>query len=101
MPGGFVDLGESTEEAAQREVREEIGIDIQQGELVGVYSRSTDRIVVIVYTAHALGTPVPTEEALEVRAFDPTDIPWEELAFWSDDRALRDVLGTRSSSPPS
>jgi ADP-ribose pyrophosphatase YjhB (NUDIX family) len=101
MPGGFVDLGESTEAAARRETREEIGIEVEIGRLVGVYSRGTDRIVVITYTARALGTPVPTEEALEVRAFDPTDIPWEELAFWSDDRALRDCLATRPSSPVS
>ena len=77
------------------------GSTSSSAELVGVYSRSTDRIVVVVYKARALGTPVPTEEALEVRAFDPTDIPWDELAFWSDDRALRDCLAMRSSSSPS
>ena len=98
MPGGFVDLGESVEEAAKREAREEIGIDVRLEQLTGVYSRSTDRIVVVVYEARALGTPVPMEEALEVRAFEPTTIPWDELAFWSDDRALRDCLATRSSS---
>ena len=32
------------------------------------------------------------EEALEVRAFVPSEIPWKDLAFWSDERALRDDL---------
>jgi 8-oxo-dGTP diphosphatase len=98
MPGGFVDLGESVEDAAIRETKEELNIDIAVTSLVGVYSRSTDRIVVVVYAARTEGTPTRTEEALEVRAFRPTTIPWDQLAFWSDGRALRDSLGLTAGS---
>jgi 8-oxo-dGTP diphosphatase len=98
MPGGFVDLGESVEDAAIRETNEEIGVDITLQQLVGVYSRSTDRIVVVVYAARTEGTPTRTEEALEVQAFRPTTIPWDELAFWSDGRALRDYLNLTAAS---
>jgi len=38
VPGGFIELGESTEEAGRREVFEETGIEIGKLDLVGVFS---------------------------------------------------------------
>jgi 8-oxo-dGTP diphosphatase len=92
FPGGFVDLGESVEHAARRETREELGIEIELGPVVGVYSRPEERVVLIVYQATTENTPQTSEEATEVRAFHPDEIPWDELAFWSTDQALRDHL---------
>lgn len=92
FPGGFVDLGESVPEAARRETDEELGIAIELGGLVGVYSRAEDRVVSIVYRALALGQPCITPEAVEVRAFALGQIPWHELAFWSTEVALRDAF---------
>jgi ADP-ribose pyrophosphatase YjhB (NUDIX family) len=92
FPGGFVDLGETVEEAARREAKEELDIAIELGALVGVYSRAEERTVLIVYAARAIERPRTTEEALEVRGFDRDDIPWDELAFWSTHDALRDFL---------
>jgi ADP-ribose pyrophosphatase YjhB (NUDIX family) len=100
FPGGFVDLGESVEDAARREVREELEIDIELGGVVGVYSRAEDRVVLVVYAARALGEPRTTEEATEVRAFHPHELPWDELAFWSTERALRDALGQTTADGP-
>jgi ADP-ribose pyrophosphatase YjhB (NUDIX family) len=92
FPGGFVDLGESVEDAAHRETREELEIGIELTGLVGVYSQPDSPIVLVVFAATTKEAPRTTEEASEVRTFDPAGLPWDELAFWSTSQALRDFL---------
>jgi hypothetical protein len=57
-----------------------------------VYSRPDERVVLIVFAARPLGIPRTTPEATEVCAFGRDEIPWDELAFWSTEQALRDAL---------
>jgi hypothetical protein len=59
-------------------------------------------VVLIVYAATARGSAELSAEALEVRAFAPDELPWDELAFPTDEQALRDLLTrpTRSATPP-
>jgi ADP-ribose pyrophosphatase YjhB (NUDIX family) len=99
FPGGFVDLGESVEQAAVREAREELQIGIELGPLVGIYSRAEDRVILVVFEATTAEAPRTTPEATEVRAFGLDELPWDALAFWSTEAALRDLVRTRGARP--
>ena len=77
--------------AAVREAMEELEIDIELGPLIGLYSRADERVVLAVYRATTGQVPQTTDEATEVRAFAPDELPWDELAFWSTELALKEL----------
>jgi hypothetical protein len=77
---------------------EELHIAVELHQVVGVYSRPDSPIVLIVYAATTTDEPRTSEEASEVAVVDPAGIPWEELAFWSTELALRDYLSAPSPS---
>ncbi|MBI1885635.1 MAG: NUDIX hydrolase [Chloroflexi bacterium] len=99
FPGGFMEIDESVEECAAREALEETGVTVRIDGLVGVYSRpgpAGPGIVSIVYRGKVTGGPIsPGREALEVRWFVPSEIPWDGLAYETTRWALRDWLESK------
>ncbi len=94
FPGGFVDPGETLEAAAVRETMEEVNLKVRPAGILNVYSYPGRPVIVIVYRVEILGGELKAgDEALEVAAFAPAQIPWKELAFPSTRDALRDFLG--------
>ena len=94
FPGGYVDVGESPAAAALRETREEVGMRVELGRVLGVYADPANPIAaVVVYLAKpGIEEASVTDEATEVRYFAPSDIPWHEIAFITTHDALRDWL---------
>ncbi|MFO7627332.1 MAG: bifunctional hydroxymethylpyrimidine kinase/phosphomethylpyrimidine kinase [Candidatus Fermentibacteraceae bacterium] len=89
LPGGFMDLDETPEECARRELQEETGLTADSMELAGADRDSTAYGGVALYVFRATGlhgTPVPGDDASEVLWLAPCDIP--PLAFPAHDRVL-------------
>jgi ADP-ribose pyrophosphatase YjhB (NUDIX family) len=76
LPGGGMEEGETVDEALRREVYEETGLEVEVGQLVGVYSKPQKQEVVLTFRCDVHnGEPHETDETLECRYFVPDALP--------------------------
>lgn len=84
LPGGFVDYGESLEEAAIREAKEETNLEVKlEGQFHTYSDPSRDprhHSISTVYLAKAKGRPEARDDAIEIGIFNESNLP-EEIAF--------------------
>ncbi len=76
LPGGFVEVGETVEQAAVREAAEETGLAVELARLVGVYSEPErdprGHNVSVAFLARVLGGELSAStDASEVSVLDP------------------------------
>jgi 8-oxo-dGTP diphosphatase len=91
MPGGFLEQGEQPDEAVRRELREEIGLEVEAIKLVMTRAFKSPRQVEIIFTCRAAGNPEQLNFEIQKAAwFVPADLP---SALSRDQRELiRKVL---------
>lgn len=84
VPGGFVDVGETVENAAIREAKEETGLDVTLTALLGIYSNPNrdprGHTVTACYVAEAHGLPQAADDAKNCGLFSFDNLP-QLLAF--------------------
>jgi 8-oxo-dGTP diphosphatase len=94
LPGGYVDYGESLEEAAVREAREETSLDVKLVRQFHSYSDpsrdSRQHTITMVFIGRAEGEPAAADDAKEVGVFTREDLP-RDLAF-DHEQILRDYF---------
>lgn len=97
LPGGFVDVGETVEEAALRETKEETNLDVELVRQFHVYSNpnrdTRGHSVSVVFVARGWGEPKAASDAKNIGVFHEGNLP-PEICF--DHRLiLRDYFTSR------
>jgi ADP-ribose pyrophosphatase YjhB (NUDIX family) len=98
FPAGFMENGETTQDAARRESVEEALAEVEVGSLLAVvHVLHADQVHVMFRARLAEPRFGAGPESLEVALVDEADIPWQDIAFRSVDFALRRYFDDRRS----
>ena len=102
IPGGFVEYGESLEEAAAREAKEETTLEVKLTKQFHTYSDPNRdprfHCISTVYIGKAKGTPEAKDDAAEIGIFNQSNLP-DKIAF-DHRKILRDYFKSKSPSSP-
>ena len=93
LPAGFLENGETVAAGAVRETLEEASARVEVGELYTMISLPQISQIYMMFRARLVDLDFgPGPESLEVRLFREDEIPWEEMAFRTIGRTLRNYF---------
>jgi NAD+ diphosphatase len=102
LPGGFLDPGESIEQAAKREIQEELGVVVDNLDYLGSYPNIYEYEGILYNTCDVIlvtrVSNLPTdfsEEVKEIKLLKPEEIDLNKIAFESTMRAVSDYIGSK------
>lgn len=99
LPAGFMENGETLEQAANRESSEEANANLEDIQLYTMVSLPHINQIYVMYLAKLIDLDFsPGEESLEVSLFQEKDIPWDALAFRTIDFTLKRFFEDRKKA---
>ena len=99
IPGGYVEIGETLQEGAMREAREEAHAQCTGLRLLAIYNLPMFSEVYVLFSGRLAHPEVaPGPESLEVQLVAPENIDWQSLAFPMVREGLRHWLKPQQDS---
>ena len=99
LPCGFLELNESIETGALRELKEETGAEMNIDYLHTIYSVLPSGQVYLIFKGSLVSDRVVlTTESTEIEFFEIDKIPWKDIAFSSNEFALKKYIEDLDSS---
>ncbi len=83
LPGGFLEYEETPESGIKREVKEELGLNVEVGRIIGVYRIDNDPRGIhldMIFIGKIQGEPQANEELMEWRYFNQNELP-SQIAY--------------------
>jgi ADP-ribose pyrophosphatase YjhB (NUDIX family) len=98
VPAGFMENGETLQQAAARESHEEALVEVEIGSMLSiVHVLHAHQVHVFFRATMSKNEHGPGPESLETVLVHPEDIPWSDLAFPSTEFSLRRYLEDRAA----
>jgi ADP-ribose pyrophosphatase YjhB (NUDIX family) len=98
VPAGFMENGETMQQAAARECHEEALAKVEVGSLLAVVNVTHAHQVHVMFRARMISPEfAPGPESLEVKLVTEDEIPWDDLAFPSGVFTLRKFFADRTA----
>lgn len=96
LPAGFMELGETIAQAAEREAHEEANVEVAIGDIFTIFNLPHISQVYVFFRAEMLSEKFSSgAESLETRLFDEDEIPWQDISFETVHRSLQFFLADR------